>query len=341
MTKRAALILAGGKAKRFQNGNVNWQDKALARLSGKPLLVHAILNVSGVVDETIICVNNEARKKQYTEVLAEYGLDNLKLVTDEKIENYGGPLLAILTGLKFTNADFCLTLPADMPLLKPQVANYLFQNAKGNNTTVPMWPNGKLENLVMILKTYEISEVIKTLFQMNRSRPLDIIRAASKVMLINIEGEIRTLDPEMRSFVNINSPQDLILLKARQTQGPVTKNIEINLGDLPIAKIKQLQEVLTKIKFDPTIVEFLSFIAKYFEESKMFFWGAISREKIGKSLLELESIGTDAKGKAALLQAAKNYSFEASIYENNQCLLLAERARADQSWCQSAATRVK
>ena len=46
MAKRAALILAGGKARRFQSIDKIWQDKALAELSGKPLLIHAIENVA-------------------------------------------------------------------------------------------------------------------------------------------------------------------------------------------------------------------------------------------------------------------------------------------------------
>lgn len=69
MTKRAALILAGGKARRFQSQNQNWQDKALAELSGKPLLIHAVENVSGVADEIAISVNDEERKTVYTQIL--------------------------------------------------------------------------------------------------------------------------------------------------------------------------------------------------------------------------------------------------------------------------------
>jgi len=41
MRNRAALILAGGKARRFQSMGADWQDKALATLDGKPLLIHA------------------------------------------------------------------------------------------------------------------------------------------------------------------------------------------------------------------------------------------------------------------------------------------------------------
>ena len=87
MIKKAALILAGGKAERFQVEKGSWQDKALAKLSDKPLLVHVIENVSGVVEEIIVCVNDEDRKRQYSKVLIENGLGNVKLVIDEKIEH--------------------------------------------------------------------------------------------------------------------------------------------------------------------------------------------------------------------------------------------------------------
>ena len=59
MTKRAALILAGGKARRFQRKQEEWQDKALAELFGKPLLVHVAESACGVVDEVVVCINDE------------------------------------------------------------------------------------------------------------------------------------------------------------------------------------------------------------------------------------------------------------------------------------------
>ena len=69
MVKRAALILAGGKARRFQTIDAVWRDKALAELDGKPLLIHAIENVQGVVDEVAVCVNDEERKAKYAQIL--------------------------------------------------------------------------------------------------------------------------------------------------------------------------------------------------------------------------------------------------------------------------------
>ena len=81
MAKRAAIILAGGKGQRFQNAPDKWQDKALARLDGKTLIIHAIENVCHSVDEIIVVINeNEQRKTDYQGLFAEYDIRKAKLV---------------------------------------------------------------------------------------------------------------------------------------------------------------------------------------------------------------------------------------------------------------------
>src|SRR5450759_1077196 len=127
MTKRQAIILAGGKGKRFQTTQEEWQDKALVELDGKPLLVHAIENVQDVVEDIIVVVNeNESRVSKYHDVLQEYGVEKASIVTDLKIKNLSGPLIAIYTGLKSADAEYCITVPCDMPLLRRKVADYCF-----------------------------------------------------------------------------------------------------------------------------------------------------------------------------------------------------------------------
>src|SRR5208283_3022627 len=106
MNKRAALILAGGKARRFQSKNIKWQNKALAKLSGKPLLIHSIENVQGVVDEIVISVNDEERKTEYAQILKEYALKEIQIVIDEKNNRVSGPNVAIMSGLKSVQADY-------------------------------------------------------------------------------------------------------------------------------------------------------------------------------------------------------------------------------------------
>lgn len=346
MSKRAAIILSGGRAERFQNNQRTWQDKALVELFGKPLLIHAVENVQHVVEETVIVVNDKNRQSRYSEVLAKHGIENVKVRIDEKIDHLGGPIIAILTGLKSVNADYCLTLPSDMPLLKPRVIEYMFNLAQDSRVAVPTWPNGRLETLVMILERTSVLEIADTLCLLRRPRSDDIVRGALNVLFISVIGEIKVLDPELKSFVNINNREDLAKLQPRSVQGSMTENIRLNLGTLPVAELERLKDAATLCdyeKFTQASNIFASSAAKL-EMEESFFWAALSRENEGKSLLvwvkqnEAESTADKvSRGRKALLKAAINYGLEADMHEKNRCLFLAERARSDKSWCESRA----
>ena len=345
MAKRAALILAGGEARRFQTIYKTWQDKALAELSGRPLLIHAIENVQGTVDEIAISVNDEERKAKYEQTIKKYAKTNIRIVVDEKISHISGPNVAILSGLRALDADFCLTLPCDMPFLKPAVADYLFKESEGVDVAVPMWPNGRLETLVMVLQRHSALEIADTLCRLKRPRSDDIPRGASKNLFISPVNHIKTLDPELKSFININSKEDLNRLQTRRAEGTVTENLRINLGVFSVSDLQHLRGGATMLQ-EERFSEAQSTFADYacnFEFSNAFFWAALSGENQGDALLKLsqneveskESVERDFEGKEAFLRAANNYRVEAEIYEENRCWLLAERARADKAWCES------
>jgi molybdopterin-guanine dinucleotide biosynthesis protein A len=345
MTKRAGILLAGGKAKRFQEKQGTWQDKALAELLGKPLIVHAVENLCEVVEEIVICVNDESRKVQYLQVLAKSGIVNVRLLVDEKIDHLGGPLVAIYTGLKAVEAEFCITLPGDMPMIQPAVIEYMFSEAKDSRVVVPMWPNGRLETLNMVLERDSALEIARTLCQLKRPRSDDMIRGALKVMFISTVGELMQLDPELKSFVNINSREDLARLQPRCVDGPLTQNLRLNWGSLPLAELQSLREAGTFCQEGKLVEASRAFssCAVRFEKEELFFWAALSRENEGKSLLsgfknqsksELSSEQI-ASGKNSLLEAAKNYELEAKVHEKCGCIFLSERARSDMLWCES------
>ena len=50
-----------------------------------------------------------------------------------------------------------------MPFLQPKVAEYLFNEAEGFEVVVPMWPNGRLETLMMVLERPSALEITETL----------------------------------------------------------------------------------------------------------------------------------------------------------------------------------
>jgi molybdopterin-guanine dinucleotide biosynthesis protein A len=344
MAKRAAIILSGGRAERFQNAHDAWLDKALVRLLGKPLLIHAVVNVREVVEEVVVCVNNENRKVQYSEILRNHGLENVRILVDEPCSHFGGPIVGILTGLKATNADYCFTLPSDMPFLQQKVINHMFNSAKDTRVVVPMWPNGRLETLTMVLKKPEALEIAKTLCMLGRPRSDDIIRGALNVLFLSTVGEIRAFDPELKSFININSQEDLTRLQPRQAQGPVAGSLRLNLGDLPTSELSCLQTAATLSNEGKLFeaAETFSACATHLEKEKSRFWAAISRENQGKTLLswskqqskQERAAEQEAKGKKALLKAVSSYGSEAEIYDNARGIFLAERARSNEGWCE-------
>jgi molybdopterin-guanine dinucleotide biosynthesis protein A len=347
MTERAAIILAGGKARRFQSEQQTWQDKALIELSGKPLLVHAVENVQNLVEEIVISVNEESRKAKYSEVLRKYHKENVRLLVDEKCDQLGGPLVAILTGLKSVKADYCLTLPCDMPFVQPAVIEYMLDAARGSRVVVPMWPNGRLETLLMTLERNSALEVAGTLCNLQIPRSDDIVRGALNVLFVSTVAEIRTLDPDLRSFVNINSREDLSRLQPRHVQGPLTQNMRLNLGALPAVELRRLRDASIVSKtgdFSKASRTFAS-CARKLETERLFFWTAISRENECKTLLKgakqqmttEQEVGQVSSARKALLKAADNYGFEAEMYETKGYVFLAERAKSDKMWCESLA----
>lgn len=336
MTKRAAIILAGGKAQRFQTKEGTWQDKALALLDGKPLLAHALLNVGDVVAESVVVINeNQDRHEKYHSLILEHQIKNTRIITDIKIDNLSGPLVAILTGLRAVDADFCLTVPCDMPLLNPKVAKYFFREINGSTVAVPMWPNGRLETLLMALERQTTLEIASALTMLGRSHPDDIIRGAQNTLFVSPLGEIRQLDPQLCSFVNINSPEELSRLQPRQDQGVVGADLRLKLGELPQREIQRLGQAAEMRKNGRAAEASEIFLdcAVALERKRAFFWAAVSREFQAKSLRNTPKPKSQAQ--EAFKKAAQNYQAEAAQYTKNGCYLLAKRATADQTWSQA------
>ena len=345
MVKRAALILAGGRARRFQSIDKVWQDKALAKLSGKPLLIHAIENVQSVVDEIAISVNEEQRRAKYEQILKKYALTEVHFVVDEEIDGTSGPNVAIMSGLRALKTDFCLTLPCDMPFLKPAVAEFLFNEAADVEVAVPMWPSGRLETLLMVLKRYVALQITDSLCSLKRPRSDDIPRGASKLLLASPMNHIKTLDPELKSFININSREDLCKLQTRRAHGPVKENLRLNANALAISDLQLLRkggELMQEGKLSEAQMTF-GRTTSNFEFSNSHFWAALSGENQGETFLKLSqhqpdpktAVELDFEGKETFVEAANNYRLEAEMYDENRCRLLAERAWADKSWCES------
>ncbi|MEM1587141.1 MAG: molybdenum cofactor guanylyltransferase [Candidatus Bathyarchaeia archaeon] len=341
---RSAVVLAGGQSKRFQDGSGRWVDKALAILSGKPLLMHVIEGVRPVVDEIIICVNDATREAHYLKVLENYSITNVKTCVDMKFSHVRGPSVAIATGLKESRADYCMILPCDTPFIKPSIVDYLLKHVENIDICVPIHPDGNIETLMFSCNREKAAKIAEALCFLGRSKPVDIMRASSKIRFISTINELKKLDPNFQSFININFRPDLINLPTRVSkEGPVTKSIDLNLTQISQKELDFLGK-LTKKYYEEEywdVAASLSEILSALERKGAHFWVGVLRETEGKIFQKLALLESKpevareycVRGKVAFEEAARRFSLEASIYGSRQIKFLFECANGDEIWC--------
>ncbi len=193
---RSAIILAGGFSSRFE------QDKALLSLEGKPLIKHVVDAVYGIVDETIIVVSSNVKAENFTNVVSP----DVCVVID--ISDMQGPLVGACTGLGRANGKYSLLLPCDTPLVSKEVLLLLLELCTNKNAVIPRWPNRYIEPLQAVYRTKPALEAAKNALDKGKSDMRSMIDKLSGVRYISALV-LRQLDPELTTFLNVNTPLDL------------------------------------------------------------------------------------------------------------------------------------
>jgi len=337
MINKAAIILSGGKAERFQREGKKWDDKALATLFNKPLLAHVIKRASSKVNEIWVVVNEERRKHIYSDVLKRYSINNVKFCVDKKLPG-GGPTVAVITGLKHARAPYCITLPCDVPFVKPAVLDYLLEELTRSHVAIPAWPNGRVEPLMVAYRRKEMVYIVEAFCTLGRGRLDDLIRGAPTATFVSILGNVKELDSCFEGFININYKEDLVKLPVPAAgDGPLKATLRLRLGCPVKSEIRDLRQAsisYCKNEVRDALATF-SALSHSFEKRGLHFWAGLAHEYEGKSLLNLglDTLKAREERKNAFSRAAQSYGLEAKLYEEKYVYFLAGHVRADELWC--------
>ena len=190
-----AIILAGGKGNRIGG------DKPLIRLGGKELILHVCEAVEEISDELVVVVNRSEDIELYERILPE----GVELTTD--IGGGGGPLVGACSGLRRVRSEYALILPCDTPFVSLPVLKYLAERSKGFDAAVPRWPNGYTEPLHSVYRVEASIRVCRETMTESNFRISGMI-SRLRTMYVPVE-EVRNLDPELLTFFNVNSQEDL------------------------------------------------------------------------------------------------------------------------------------
>ncbi len=183
------VILAGGESRRMG------LPKHLLPTSGGTVIEHLIGKLSSLFLETLVV----GRK------LNVEG-EECRIVEDARPEQC--PLVGIYSGLCAAKTDSCFVLACDLPFVKPELVRYLLSRADGVDIVVPII-NGFYEPLCAVYRRTAIPVIEETLDLGERK----ITEICDRLCLTEVsEPDIRRFDPELSSFVNLNTPKQLRLL---------------------------------------------------------------------------------------------------------------------------------
>jgi molybdopterin-guanine dinucleotide biosynthesis protein A len=195
MKQRAAgIILAGGQSSRMG------KNKALLPLPGNEQLTfveHLARILTACCSEVLLVVRDQAAATAYV------ALPNVRVVID-KTPGYG-PLMGLYSGLSEIHTTHALVLAVDMPFVQPAILAFLLAQPPTDSILVPV-VNGVPQVLCAVYPR-SILPVIEERLNLGRRDPRSLLNMVN-VTTID-EACLREIDPQLRSFININTPGEL------------------------------------------------------------------------------------------------------------------------------------
>ncbi len=174
----------------------------MLQLDGKPLLRRVVDAVEVLVDEVIVVTSCKERAETYKEIVSaavRFAIDQ----DDEK-----GPLVGALAGFEAAQGEYSLLLPFDSPFVSREVVSLLFDCAVGKAAVVPRWTNMEIEPLHAVYNTNEALEAAKATLAEGKLDMRAMVEKLHGVRYISTLV-IEQLDPDLRTFFNVNTPLDL------------------------------------------------------------------------------------------------------------------------------------
>jgi len=182
----SAVVLVGGKSSRMG------RPKALLPFDGEPLIVRVLRALKKMFAETVVV----AAPDQDLPILPTM------LARDEVA--YQGPVSGIYHGLKAATKDVCFVTSCDAPFLNLQLIAHLVAQISDHDVVVPYWQE-RFQPLHAVYRT-SVLPLLKDQLERGELRPIFLY---DKVRTRKIpQEEIRRIDPEGLSFLNMNSPAE-------------------------------------------------------------------------------------------------------------------------------------
>lgn len=195
---RSGIILAGGRSTRFGGG-----EKSLRAVDGKPMICRVREALLPLVDEVVVSVRDERQRDLVFPFLSggdhTFAYDRLQDI---------GPLAGVLESLKAARGEYVVIVACDMPFVNPKAIDFLFAKARGHDAAVPLGPRDFLEPLHAVYRREAMIRAVEASLRAGERRIASPLKHLKDVVYVPFE-EIRAVDPELKTFLNINRAEDI------------------------------------------------------------------------------------------------------------------------------------
>jgi molybdopterin-guanine dinucleotide biosynthesis protein A len=192
---RSAIILVGGEARR-----AGGQEKYFFSYNGKTFIEHILGALREVVDEIVLAAKDPVQCERFSH------LEGVKCVSD--IRKGIGPMGGLHAGVLEVRGDLVVVVACDMPCINPRVIEHLFSFMDDYDAVIPLWKPGMIEPLHAIYRR----EALLAYLEQPEHDSLHEMVGSMRVRFVEID-ELRRLDPDLKTFTNVNKLEELERMK--------------------------------------------------------------------------------------------------------------------------------
>ena len=173
------------------------ENKAFIEIEGIPIIKRIYDLFEQLFQEVIIVTNQEDL------------FSNFKSKIYSDLIPGKGALGGLYTGIVSSSFHYSFCVACDMPFIKKSLVEYLIENVGGEDVIVPPTKDG-LQPLHAIYSKNCI-DPIRRIIEEGKSKIIDVYN------LVNIkivdEKDFLCFDPRRESFINVNTPEELLSVR--------------------------------------------------------------------------------------------------------------------------------
>jgi molybdenum cofactor guanylyltransferase len=196
MLSASAIILAGGRSRRMG------RPKSALMFGNRTILERLTAQLAASFDDIMIMAATEQSEAVPIEHLLRTAPPSVRVLRDQIA--YQGAAVALARGLAAATHEVAFACSCDLPLLRAEVVRALYGMLNGYEAVIPLI-DGKPQPLCAFYQR-GAATVIEAELASGENRLTHITARLSAHRPGN--QELRRIDPELRSFINVNTPED-------------------------------------------------------------------------------------------------------------------------------------